>query len=286
MLTRSRLLVVAAVLACLGGFLTSTSADGVPRWASISTATIRPGVQMYTAGAQCTANFVFHDALGNVYVGYAAHCASKGDSDDVNGCRTPSHPLGTAVTFVKGGSPFSDGTVVGRGTLVYSSWLSMQRLKVNSPARCLYNDFALVRVNAAYRGRVNPTVPYWGGPRTMGGAPLTGGAKIYTVGNSSLRFGSGFGKPKSGTVISRIGGGLAYQIKGTNGIPGDSGSGFMDATGRAMGVLSTLEIGLGLGVTPVSNVMGDLYAEVTWARLYSGIRDLRLAPGTQPFRAS
>ena len=42
-------------------------------WAPADTATIHPGVQMYTDGAQCTGNFVFTDGAANVYVGYAAH---------------------------------------------------------------------------------------------------------------------------------------------------------------------------------------------------------------------
>jgi hypothetical protein len=282
---RSRLLALLAVLVTAGAwFVTVTTADSTPRWAPVSSASIRPGVQMYTAGAQCTANFVFYDAAGNVYVGYAAHCAGKGSSSDINGCKSPSNPVGTAVSFRKGGNLFTDGTEVGRGTLAYSSWLSMQRLHTSNANRCTYNDFALVRVRAADKGKVNPTVPVWGGPRTFGGTALTAGAKLYTVGNSSLRFGSGFGSGKTGSVIARIGGGLAYQIKtGSPGIPGDSGSGFLDASGRAMGVLSTIEIGLGLGITPVSNVMGDLYQEITWARTYSGIKGLRLAAGTQPF---
>ena len=41
---------------------------------------------MYTDGAQCTANFVYTDGAGNVYVGYAAHCAGKGEATDTNGC--------------------------------------------------------------------------------------------------------------------------------------------------------------------------------------------------------
>lgn len=285
-LNRTRLLALLAVLGFVAASLTATgSADAVPKWAPISTATIRPGIQMYTAGAQCTANFVFYDAAGNVYVGYAAHCAGKGSSSDINGCTTPSHPLGTAVSFRKGGNLFTAGTQVGRGTLAYSSWLSMQRLRTTNAARCTYNDFALVKVSAADRGKVNPTMPVWGGPNTFGGTPLAAGDRLYTVGNSSLRFGSGFGSGKTGSVIRRVGT-LAYQIKsGSPGVPGDSGSGFLDRYGRAMGVLSTIEVGLGIGVTPVSNVMGDLYEEITWARKYSGIKGLMLAGGTQRFSA-
>ena len=91
-----------------------------PTWAPAATAKIHPGTMMYTDGAQCTANFVFTDGAGNVYVGYAAHCAGTGEATDTNGCQADSLPLGTRVTFNEGGSLVSEGTQVGAGTLVYS----------------------------------------------------------------------------------------------------------------------------------------------------------------------
>lgn len=273
-----------AVLPLLTALLVAVpQAEAGPTWAPVATAKIRPGVQMYTGGAQCTSNYVFTDAANNVYVGYAAHCAGKGDSSDINGCTTPSQPLGTPVTFVTGGNFFSSGTTVGRGTLAYSSWVSMQKIKFKGELRCIWNDFALVRVSNADKGKVNPTVPFWGGPRTFGGAPLGPGAKIFTVGNSSLR--NGTAKAKTSTIIQRTGGGLGYDIKGGAGIPGDSGSGYMDATGRAIGVLSTISIGLQVGGV-VTNTIGDIYHEILWARQYSGIKGLRLVPGTLPFNAA
>ncbi|MCW2857693.1 MAG: hypothetical protein JWR52_3308 [Marmoricola sp.] len=56
----------------------------------------------------------------------------------------------------------------------------------------------------------------------------------------------------------------------------------MDSFGRVAGVLSTINIGLSL--TPVSNTMGNLGAELAWAQKYSGIRGLRLVRGTRAFR--
>src|SRR4051794_28489679 len=68
-------------------------------WAPATSALIHPGTMMYTAGAQCTANFVYTDAAGTVYVGYAAHCAGTGGQTDTNGCTTGSQPLGSRVDF-------------------------------------------------------------------------------------------------------------------------------------------------------------------------------------------
>ena len=68
-------------------------------------------------------------APATTYVGYAAHCAGTGAATDTNGCDAGSLPLGTRVDFVEGGSLVSEGTSVGDGTLVYSSWLTMQQTR-------------------------------------------------------------------------------------------------------------------------------------------------------------
>src|SRR4051794_36705673 len=103
-----RVLAVVAVLAtALLGAAAATTAPAQavgPQWAPAATAKIHPGTMMYTAGAQCTANFVFTDLEYNVYVGYAAHCAGTGQATDTNGCQAGSLPLGTPVTFNEGGS--------------------------------------------------------------------------------------------------------------------------------------------------------------------------------------
>ena len=61
----------------------AASAD--PTWAPAATATIHPGVMMFTDGAQCTANFVYTDGA-SVYLGYAAHCAGTGAATETDGC--------------------------------------------------------------------------------------------------------------------------------------------------------------------------------------------------------
>jgi len=144
------LLAIAGSAALAGAVATSTPAaatsTAVAVYAPAATAQIHPGVQMYTDGAQCTANFVFTDASGATYVGYAAHCAGTGAATDTDGCAAGSPPLGTKVDFVEGGSLVSGGTRVGGGTLAYSSWLSMQQANETDPNTCAYNDLALVRV--------------------------------------------------------------------------------------------------------------------------------------------
>jgi len=63
------------------------------------------------------------------------------------------------------------------------------------------------------------------------------------------------------------------------GVPGDSGSAFLDAKGNALGTLSTLAIAPLAG----SNGVGDLDHELTYAQQHGGLTGLRLVPGTEPF---
>ncbi|MEO9322106.1 hypothetical protein ABFT23_01365 [Nocardioides sp. C4-1] len=254
-------------------------------WTAAARATITPGVQMYTAGAQCTANFVFTDARGGVYVGYAAHCAGKGEATDTDGCSTASQPIGTKVAFVRGGSLVSDGTRLGGGTLAYSSWLTMTKRGVRDGVVCAYNDFALVKVNPGDVKKVNPSVPFWGGPTGLDTTGLGLGERVYSYGSSSLRAGVSLLSPKYGVGLgdSAADRGWSHPLYTvTPGVPGDSGSGFMTHGGRAIGTLSTIA----LAPAVASNNIGDLSRELAFAQRYSGIKGLQLTRGTVPFRSS
>jgi len=281
---RRAVAVLAVVASALLGTaaVTAAPAQAAPQWAPAATAKIHPGTMMYTAGAQCTANFVYTDASSNVYVGYAAHCAGLGEATDTNGCQAESLPLGTPVTFNEGGSLVSEGTVVGHGTLVYSSWLTMHELGTTDANTCAYNDLALVKVAAGDLGKVNPSIPFWGGPTGIDTDGTAAGDRVYTYGNSSLRFGISQLSPHTGISIGddAADDGWSHPLYTvTPGVPGDSGSAFVSADGEAIGVLSTL----GLAPLPLSNNIGDLGKELAFARASSGIAGLALVNGTEPF---
>ena len=249
-------------------------------WAPADTATIHPGVQMYTEGAQCTANFVFTDTAGTTYVGYAAHCAGLGEATDTDGCTSDSLPLGTKFDFVEGGSLVSEGTRVGGGTLVYSSWLAMQQRGEKDADTCAYNDLALVKVDAADAGKVNPSIPFWGGPVGINTTGTAAGDTVYSSGYSSLRGGVEELSPKQGTSLGTDPSGWTHPVYTvTPGVPGDSGSAFLDAEGNALGTLSTLALAPLAG----SNGVGDVAHELAYAQANGGIAGLRLVPGTEPF---
>jgi len=249
-------------------------------WAPAGSAALHPGVMAYTDGAQCTANFVYTDGAGNVYIGYAAHCAGTGSNTDTDGCQTDSLPLGTPVKFTEGGSLVSDGQTVGTGTLAYSSWLAMHQAGTTDPDTCAYNDLALVKVDPAYKDSVNPSVPYWGGPVGLDTNGTQAGETVYSYGNSSLRAGISQLSPKQGASLGDDGNGWSHTVyTATPGIPGDSGSGFLSGDGTALGVLSTVAIAPLAG----SNGVGDLSKELAFAQSHSGIAGLQLAVGTEPF---
>jgi hypothetical protein len=285
-LSRSQAAVLAAVAvtiltAALMAVLPAR-AHSAPRWAPADSAAIHPGTMMYTDGAQCTANFVYTDAAGSVYVGYAAHCAGLGEATDTNGCTVASLPLGTKVTFTQGGNLVGEGTPVGTGTLAYSSWNTMRKVGETDATTCAYNDLALVKVSAADVVKVNPSIPFWGGPSGVDTDGTAVGDRVYTFGNSSLRAGIELLSPHTGISLgdSAADGGWSHPLYTvTPGVPGDSGSAFVSADGKAVGVLSTL----GLAPLPASNNIGDLGKELAYAQQHSGISGLRLVNGTEAF---
>lgn len=265
------------VVAAASGLLSAVPAIGLvaraaPVWAPASTASVHPGVMTYTEGGQCTSNFVFTDGNGAVYIGQSAHCATTGGATDTNGCTAGSHPLGTPVEVRGTAYP---------GTLAYSSWIAMQAADETDPNACAHNDFALVLLDSRDVSKVNPSIPIWGGPTSLGTAtaPLS---TVYSYGNSSLRLGISQLSPKTGISLGDTNGGWnrwVYTV--TPGIPGDSGSAFLNSTGQAVGTLSTLAV----LPYPASNGVSDLAKALAYARTHGG-PDVALAPGTQPFTGS
>ncbi|MDP2711206.1 MAG: serine protease [Solirubrobacteraceae bacterium] len=239
---------------------------------SAAAAPIHPGVQTFTAGGQCTANFIFRDG-SNTYIGQAAHCSGTGGSTATDGCQSGSLPLGTPVRVTGATRP---------GTLAYNSWLTMQDKGETNADACQYNDFALVRLDPADVPDVDSSVPGFGGPTSVGGAGRL--EAVYSYGNSSLRAGITALSPKQGVVLTSVGDGWSRTVLTvTPGIPGDSGSGFLNASGQAIGVLSTLS----LAPVPATNGVGDLGLALSYMRANApSFSDVQLVPGTTPFKGN
>ena len=246
------------------------SASAAPTWAPAASAPIHPGVQTFTAGAQCTANFVFFDASNTVYTGQAAHCSGTGGNTETNGCTSGSLPIGTQVQVTGASQP---------GVMVYNSWLTMQGLHEADANTCQFNDLALIKLNPADFGKVNPSIPFWGGPNGIDNNGTVQGENVYSYGNSELRGGVSQLSPKQGVSLGDDGGGWSHNVYTVSpGIPGDSGSAFLNSTGAALGVLSTVQIAPLAG----SNGVGDVSREINYMSAHSSL-GAQLALGTQPF---
>jgi hypothetical protein len=254
---------VLVALALSAGTASATHDGGPP---------IHPGVMTFTDGAQCTSNFVFADGP-STYLGQAAHCSGTGAATETDGCDSGSLPLGTPVEIDGASRP---------GTLAYNSWIEMQDEGETDPNACAYNDFALIRIDPADVASVDPSVPFFGGPTGLGPSDAMLGDTVYTYGNSSLRGGATVLSPKEGRVVSGEGDGWSRNVyTATPGIPGDSGSAFLSATGEAIGVLATVQLAPLVG----SNGVGDLRHELEYMQSHNaGLAGVSLVNGTDPFR--
>lgn len=240
-----------------------------PPFADADDATIGPGAVTVSETGQCTANFVFSDGDA-VFVGQAAHCTARREPTATNGCATASLPLGTPVSVEGATQP---------GVLAYSSWSAMQGAGETDPETCAFNDFALVQLHPDDIARTNPSVPSWGGPAALG--TTTGvGEQVFSYGSSSLRLGLELLSPKLGFSLGESGDGWTQSVLTvTPGIPGDSGSGVMNARGEAVGILTTLV----LLPLPASNGVTDLELALRYMYDHSALDAVSLVPGDVPF---
>jgi hypothetical protein len=238
---------------------------------------VHPGVGTTTqGGGSCTSNFVFRGA-GTVYLGQAAHCAGTGRSTETDGCTSATMPVGTPVT-VRGERGFT-----ATGTMVYSSWVTMQRLGESDPNTCAYNDFALVELPPEAVAVTNPSVPWFGGPTGVGTGGLPPGAQTFSYGSSPVRGGVSSLGPKAGVSAGDVGSGWGHTVYTVSpGVPGDSGSAFLDASGHAIGLLTTLN----LAPLPVSNGVSDLARALAYADSHADLGDLSLVDGTETFTST
>lgn len=249
-----------------------------PTWAPAATATIRPGVQVTTQTGGCTSNFIYYErhvtdgaVTFDVFLGLAAHCFSLGGATATNACTTPTRPLGSPATVRGATHP---------ATLAYSSWVTTKESQETDGNVCAVNDFALVKLDRRDHGQVNPSLQYFGGPTGTRATATALGDAVYSYGNSSLRQGIATLSPKRGWSTGTTNGGWSHRVYTVSpGVPGDSGSGAVDAVGRALGVVVTLAA----APFPASNGVTDLGRALAYANAKSG-RGFELARGTEAFR--
>jgi len=269
---------VVFVLALLVAALLPATASAAPSFASEDEATVFPSVATVTeGGGECTSNFVFTNGT-DVFLGQAAHCAGTGLATEIDGCKEGnSLPLGTPVEVEGADQP---------GTLAYSSWITMQKVGETGTNPCMFNDFALVKLDPADVASTNPSVPGFGGPTDIDTNGTVSGERVYSAGNSPIRM--GLLGDKTGSSLGTSGGGWTHSVMTVSpGVPGDSGSAFLTDGGSALGVLSTLTlVDPTLSVLPGSNGVSDLNLALDYANTHGGLGTLELVPGTEPFQAT
>ena len=239
---------------------------------------VGPGAELLTEIgpdlASCTANFVFTEGA-RVFLGSAAHCHAAGESLD--GCANPSLPLGTPVAVVG-----PDATEI-TAELAYSSWATMQEVGETDRDRCELNDLALLEIDPDDVALVDPSVPVFGGPSGLDVDGVRAGEVVVSYQNDEEEPPYAVMRAKQGVHLGYAdAAGFGYVVQtGTPGLPGDSGSGYLDGDGRAFGVLST-EIVLSDG--EVVNGVTDLAQALDYAAAHGG-PDVSLVEGGAPFSA-
>src|SRR5918999_1288332 len=150
------------------------------------------------------------------------------------------------------------------------------------PDVCALNDFALVEIAAEDIADVNPSLPAFGGPTGLDTDGLGTAERVYSYGNSPLRLGVSALSPKVGIGVTESGGGWGHDVYTlTPGVPGDSGSAFVNDSGAAFGVLATLQ----LAPMPAANGVVDLAHALEYANAHGDVGGVKLALGTEPFDA-
>ena len=213
----------------------------------VSVSAVSAGTCMVSPSG-CTMNFVFTDGTSS-YIGTAGHCAGNGK---------------TVIAQVATRVDPTDSVIVTLAAIgsVVKSWNSG-----------IGRDFALVRINPGLKvvpgvaGALGPTGVFCGDP----------------VGQPVMHYGHGYiffveqGHPKFGEVVPDLT--LIFKFTSPNGfnwvgygLPGDSGSGVMNAAGLAVGdlthgigVLGVPVPGLNFGtdMQEIFNLIGPSYKLVT-----------------------
>lgn len=191
-----------------------------------ATTNVGPGSMLFisrpdtTAVSGCTANFVWRDGGGTLYLGAAGHCflpssadasQSAGGSYDLTGvqvqaCLDCQFGGATALNGLR-------GTVVDLGEVVYA--------RQSQDGTDVGNDFGLVEIPSDVEHLVSPSMPTWGGPTEPG---------FVDAGETVVVYGNGVAVAETFATKARAGAGISHDTatgRWTSGLaaaPGDSGA--------------------------------------------------------------
>lgn len=204
-------------------FLPLRASVGAPEPAS----GIGPGSRLFISFPEepgalyvCTANYVWSDASGALYLGAAGHCFLPADKRATHGPGADYDASGVLVRVCVDACSFGgqtgfaiDGETVALGRVAYARQLT--------GAVQVGHDFGLVEIPADLAGAVRYTEPVWGGP--------TGGVREVRVGTAVCLYGNAVGLGEAYPTMARPGVGVSSNAQGRwNAIipsyQGDSGS--------------------------------------------------------------
>ncbi|MBC3193702.1 serine protease [Pseudonocardia sp. C8] len=293
---RSAVRRIAGIAAVAGLAVAAAVTVPVAASAAPAPAAIGPGVRIATpvaGGAEvCTANFLYtpvagqdghrdgHGAgapsapTGKLYLGTAAHCTAAAEAmSSVDGCTEPVQPEGIEVRITG-----RDGRTY-TGRVAYNSWTVMQERGETDPHLCLANDLALIELSPEAAAVADPTVPGFGGPTALDTDGTVHGERVYSHQPDQAPSPNEPATPnKQGVSFGRPEGPRTHVVATVPpGVPGDSGAGYLDAEGRAFGLLSSLM------VPTTTNGVTDLAQALAYAAEHGSVGALDLVPGTRPF---
>jgi hypothetical protein len=132
-------------------------------------------------------------------------------------------------------------------------------------------------------GKVNPSLPAFGGPTAVDTDGVGAGERVFGYGNSPDRFDLDPLKPLSGVSVGDLADGRAhnaYLVPPV--IPGDSGGPYVDGDGSAIGTLIGIQF---LPAPPGATLIADLSHALAYANEHGDVGKVELVTGTEPFEA-
>ena len=251
-----------AAAAVAAGCVLSTGASAAtgaahPPWASAKSASIHPGVSVSMGGVSCRAGFVLTDGT-HAFLTVPASCSGAGPVDNSK-CDAGQDPIGLPVT-IQGAKH--------KGTLVYSSIITMELRGQTATNRCAFNDMSLVRIDQRDVKRTNPSVPVLGGP--------TGVSKDQPTAPDQLSV--YVTAPTNAQALNSSGGGWSHGMMVDGVVSGaDIGSPVLTAKGQALGMVS------GVPSSEGQTLVSDFLREMRYLRTLPRFSDVHLAKGTVKF---
>ena len=135
----------------------------------------------------------------------------------------------------------------------------------SDPDTCAYNDLALIRIDPADVGSVNPSVPGFGGPTGVGAAANPAPRSTRTA-TRNCAAGHQAEPEAGGPAAGRRRRLEPHRRHPVARHPRRLGRGFLNESGQAIGVLSTLQIAPLAG----TNGVGDIGREIAYLRADGG----------------